>query len=143
MKCKELTTALGCYDDGTGALQTVIAHYEYGTNAAGNTILVATRYTDIAGTPIDTSGGTVAAGACPVASPDVEWKTLCDVQADGSVVEFCRRSITSFAADGTPTTVTADFEVDQVTAYTPTGTVGACNEDCDAATAQGLLTTWG
>lgn len=143
MKCTELTTALGCFDDGAGSLQTVVAHYEYGTNAAGVTILVATRYTDIAGTPIDTSGGTVFAGECPMASPDVEWKTLCDVQADGSVVEFCRRSITSFDATGNATTVTADFETDQTTAYTITGTEGACNEDCDAVTAQGVLTTWG
>ncbi len=85
MKCKELSTVFVCYNDGT-PYQTLVAHYEYGTNAAGNTILVSTRYTDSAGTPVDTSGGTVTAGACAVASPDVEWEKLCDVQADGTII---------------------------------------------------------
>lgn len=142
MNCKELATALVCYNDGTGN-QTLVAHYEYGKDAAGATILVATRYTGADGAVVDTSGGTVVAGACAVASPDVEWKTLCDVQADGTSVEFCRRSITSFDANGNATTVTSDFEIDQVTPYVPTGTVEDCNQECPPETAQGVLTTWG
>lgn len=143
MNCREISTAPACYTDATGIPVTVIAHYEYGSNADGDTILVATRYTDAAGTPIDTSAGAVVAGACAAIPADVEFVQLCDVQADGTVIEFIRRSITTFAADGTPTTVTADFDLDKVTPYAPAGTVGACAQDCDPATPVGVVATWG
>lgn len=143
MQCTEMTTASACFTDADGNPQTVVAHYEYGKDAAGSTILVATRYTDAAGTPIDTSLGTVSAGACPVASPDVEWEQRCDVQTDGSIVEFMCRVITTFAPDGTPTSSTEDFELDKTTPYTVTGTVEACGADCEPATPAGVLTTWG
>lgn len=141
-KCTQMSTAEVCYNDGTSN-QTLIAHYEYGTDADGFTILVATRYTDASGTPVDTAAGTVTAGACALTPPDVEWEKLCDVQADGTIVEFFRRSITSFDSTGTPTVVVTDWELDKVTEYTPAGTVGVCNEDCDPATALGTLTSWG
>ena len=144
MDCKELTTAMVCYTPAAGLPQTLVAHYEYRQDAAGNTVLHATRYTDAAGVVIDTSTGTVAAGACALIPPDVEWDTLCDVDTTtGEVTEFIRRSITSFNAAGTPTTTTADFGLDKVTPYTPTGTVGACSQDCDPTTPVGLVTTWG
>ena len=63
IKCKELSTALVCFNNGT-ANETLVAHYEYGANATGGTILVSTRYTNAAGVPVDTSAGTVTAGAC-------------------------------------------------------------------------------
>lgn len=140
--CTQLATAEVCYNNGTSN-QTLIAHYEYGKDADGFAILVATRFTNAAGVPVDTSGGTVTAGACALTPPDVEWEKLCDVQADGSIVEFFRRSITSFDSTGTPTVVVTDWELDKSTAYTPAGTVAACNEDCDPATALGTLTSWG
>lgn len=140
--CTQLSTAEVCYNDGA-VNQTLIAHYEYGVNADDQTILVATRYTEADGTPVDTSGGTVTAGACALIPPDVEFEKLCDVQADGSIVEFFRRSITTFDSVGTPTVTVTDWELDKVTAYTATGTVTTCNEDCDPATAQGVVTSWG
>ena len=143
MKCKELSTALVCYNDGT-VNQTLVAHYEYGVNATGATILVSTRYTDSAGVPVDTSSGTVTAGACPIASPDIEWEKLCDENTTtGVITEFFRRSITTWDAAGVPTVTVTDWELDKVTSYTVAGTVIACNEDCDAASAQGVLTAWG
>lgn len=139
--CKDLETTLVCYNNGT-VNQTLVAHYEYGTNAAGNTILVSTRYTDASGTVVDTTGGTVTAGACALTPPDVEFEKLCDVNA-GVATEFFRRSITTFDSVGTATVTVTDWQLDKVTPYTPTGTVGACNQDCDPATALGVLTTWG
>lgn len=141
IKCKELSTALVCFNNGT-ANETLVAHYEYGANATGGTILVSTRYTNAAGIPVDTSTGTVSAGACAVPLPDVEWEKLCDVNA-GVATEFFRRSITTFDSVGTATVTVTNWQLDKVTAYTPTGTVGACNQDCDPATALGVLTTWG
>lgn len=151
--CKELTTVLACFDDGAGTLQTVVAHYEYGQNAAGNTILVATRYTDSEGNPIDTSAGTVTVGECAVDqvipnSVDREFICKRDVQADGTFTEFYERqtTTTTFNADGTVNTVTTvveDVATDGETAYTLTGTRSDCVDDCPASTAQGLQTTWG
>ena len=140
--CTQMATAEVCYNNGTGN-QTLVAHYEYGTDADGFTILVATRYTDAAGVPVDTSAGTVTAGACAITPPDVEYSKLCDVQADGSIVEFFRRTITTFDSVGTPTVTVTDFELDKITEYTVTGDVAACNQDCDPATALGTLTSWG
>lgn len=141
IKCKELSTALVCFNNGTSN-ETLVAHYEYGANATGGTILVSTRYTNAAGVPVDTSAGTVSAGACATPLPDVEWEKLCDVNA-GVATEFLRRSITTWDAAGTPTVTVTDWQLDKVTAYTPTGTVGACNQDCDPAVAAGVLTVWG
>lgn len=137
-----MATAEVCFNNGTSNT-TLVAHYEYGKDADGFTILVATRYTNAAGTPVDTSAGTVTAGACALTPPDVEWEKLCDVQADGTIVEFFRRSITTFDSTGAPTVVVTDWELDKVTAYTVAGTVTVCNEDCDPATALGTLTSWG
>lgn len=143
MNCKDLATALVCFNDGT-VNTTLVAHYEYGKNAAGNTIIVATRYTNSAGTPVDTSAGTVTAGACALTPPDVEFEKLCDVDGTtGVVTEFFRRSITTFDSTNVPTVTVTDWQLDKVTPYTITGTVGACNQDCDPVTAQGVLTTWG
>lgn len=142
MNCKELATALVCFNNGT-TNETLIAHYEYGLNATGGTILVATRYTNAAGVPVDTSAGTVTAGACAVIPADVEWEELCDVQANGTVIEFFRRSITTFDSVGMATVTVTDWALDKVTAYVPTGTVGACNQDCDPALPLGVVATWG
>lgn len=142
MDCSQFTTAEVCFNDGT-VNQTLIAHYEYAKNADGVAILHKTRYTEADGTVVDTSAGTVTAGACALTPPDVEFEKLCDVQADGSVIEFLRRSITTFDSVGEPTVAVTDWELDKVTEYAPAGTVAACNQDCDAVTAQGVVTTWG
>lgn len=140
--CTQLATAEACFNNGTSN-QTVIAHYEYGVNEDGETILVATRFTDAAGVPLDTSTGTVSAGACPVIPADVEWERLADVQEDGTRVEFFRRSVTTFDSVGTPTTVVTDFELDKTTPYTVTGTVEGPVDSCGPATAVGVVATWG
>lgn len=155
MQCKDMATALVCYAQ-PGALPadpvvrtTLVAHYEYGTDATGGTILVATRYTTPDGVPVDTSTGTVVAGACALASPDVEWELLCDFIAGATpdldqTVQFFRRSVTVFDANNDVESVSVvDFELDKVTEYTVQGDVMACQTECEAATALGVLTTWG
>lgn len=139
--CTQFSSGEVCFNNGT-TNQTLVVHYEYGKNAAGASILVSTRYTTSAGVPVDTSAGTVTAGACAIIPPDVEFEKLCDVNA-GVATEFFRRSITSFDSTGAPTVTVTDWALDKVTAYVPTGTVGACNQDCDPATALGVSTTWG
>lgn len=136
-QCKNNEAVLGCYNDGTNPPQTVTVHYTY--DGAGQP---AVHITDLAGAVV--AGATAAntsLGSCSVPSPDVEWETLCDVQADGSSVQFVRRSITSFSGLGVPTTVVADFTPDQVTPYTVTGTVGTC-PTCPELAARGLQTAW-
>lgn len=142
MNCKELATSLVCFNDGT-LNTTLVSHYEYGKDAVGETILVATRYTDAAGVPVDTSGGVVTAGACALTPPDVEYELLCDNLTTGVIVEFLRRSITSFDSVGVATVVVTDWELDKVTAYAPVGVVSNCNQDCDPAAVRGVLLAWG
>ena len=145
MKCTSISTESVCFDDGAGNRQSLVAHYEYGLNAAGDTILVATRYTEADGsTVVDTSAGTVTVGSCSVASPDIEFVKLCDLNvATGVATEFYRKVTVTFDASGTGTVTTADVALDMTTAYVVAGTVRDCNQDCDAVTAQGVLTTWG
>lgn len=137
--CRDFQDFEVCYDDGTSR-QTLL-----GTNVYEDDGLKLTVFKDAAGAIVDTSAGTVTVGACPVAAPDVEWEKLCDdVNGDGTdIVEFFRRSITTFDANGDvvdPVTVD-DFELDKVTAYTATNVV-ACNEDCDLIAAAGVGTDW-
>jgi hypothetical protein len=138
-ECFDAAPSLACYDDGTGNLQTLFAHMRYERADDGTVGLVSVAYTDSDGAAVDTSGGTVTPGACPVAQPDVEWKTLCDVLADGTSVPFCRQIITNFDASGAAIVppVTADYETDQATPYTIAGTVGDCPacDPVDSATA--------
>lgn len=144
MKCTSISTESVCFDDGAGNRRSLVAHYEYGLNAAGATIHIATRYTEADGlTVVDTTGGTVTVGACAVASPDIEFVKLCDVSAAGVATEFYRKVTVTFDAAGVPTVTTADVALDMTTAYVVAGTVGDCNQDCNASVAQGVLTTWG
>lgn len=133
MQCTEMSTAQGClFDSTTQQQQGVIIHYEYGTNATGGTILVATRYTTADGTPIAlTATQTVSAGSCQPVAVDVEWVQLCDdTDDDGSTasVPFLRKytKTTSSLTGATISEVVEDFELDMETAYVPVGTVGTC-----------------
>lgn len=142
--CKDYEVAAVCATDADGNRQTYFAHYEYGVDALGKSVLAATRYAEADGSPVDLSAFTVSAGECPVYQPDVEFERLCDVQADGTFTEFLCRTIVSFDAAGQvidPVAV-AYFELDKVTEYVPTGTVGPC-PDCPPAEVQGVLTSWG
>jgi len=143
MNCTELATAQVCYTAPDGTQQTLIAHYEYGKNENNVTILASTIYTDAEGVPVDTSAGSIKAGAAPVPVPDVEWEDRCDTLADGTTVDFICRVITTFNADGTvASTQTDNFELDKETEYAPQGTVKRAGT-CPPAVAQGVLTTWG
>jgi hypothetical protein len=136
-ECLNNSTVVGCFNDGTNPPQSVVIHYTYDNLGAP-----AVRITDSSGAVV--AGATVAnttPGACPVASPDVEFAQLCDLQGDGTVIEFIRRTVTTFDAAGVPTTVTADLELDHNTAYAPTGTVVACG-DCPPLAARGLQAAW-
>lgn len=137
MSCTNVETVLACFVDAGGTPKTIEFNTVY--NADGS--IKAAYYLDEAGAVVDTSVGTVTLGACVVASPDVEWELLCDVLSDGTVVEFFRRSITRFNADGTvidPVEV-ADFEEDKITSYTVQGEVKECPA-CGEPVSLGLIT---
>lgn len=130
--CSKVEKALACFTDAAGVPSSVFAHTVYDKDGAA----IALYYTDpTTNLAIDTSVGTVAAGACPVSLPDVEWQKLCDIDASGVATPFMCRTITSFNADGSviDPVQTAFFELDKVTAYVPAGTVGECNVCPDQA----------
>lgn len=143
--CLNYATAEVCFNDGT-TNQTLVAHYSYGTDVNGESVLVATRFSDAAGVVIDTSAGTVTAGSCPVEAmipATVTQKTLCDVQTDNSIVEFCRTTVITFNDDGSVASRNVtDYDLGGVTEYTVTGSVEDCKENC-ISEAQGVLLDWG
>lgn len=142
--CSELEAVVGCQTTAAGVKTDIVIHYEYRVSAAGNRTLHATRYTNAAGVAVVPAGtDVITPGQCPVAQPDVEFEILCDKSAAGVVTEFVRRKVTTFSSTNVPTTVVTNLALDYVTAYAPTGTVGSCNQDCDAVAPVGLVTTWG
>ena len=144
MSCFENTAPFVCASAADGTRTTLIAHYTYGKNAAGETLVESVHYTGADDVVVDTSAMKLSAGECPVYQPDVEFERLCDIQPDGTFIEFLCRTITSFDTSGVvidPAQVDY-FELDKVTPYTPTGTVGPC-PDCAPAIALGVLTAWG
>lgn len=144
MKCNDMEIGEVCYREGALAPRSLHVHHEYGLNADGKVVIVSTRYTDAKGVPVDTAAGTLSVGVCPTVPPQVAYDVLCDVQANGSVIEFERRTITSFDALNVATVEVTFWELaDRTVVYVPTGTVAACNQDCDAAVPLGVLTTWG
>lgn len=137
MTCRIVEKETACFTDDNGVPSSVYANTVYDANGA----VIAMYYTNTSGVVVDTSVGTVSAGACAVAQPDVEWEKLCDVQTDGTIVEFMRRSITRFDASGAvidPVEV-ADFETNKITTYTVSGTVGDC-DTCPVQAPLGLIT---
>lgn len=144
MACTELDPIVGCHKDADGNLINVVIHYEYGKNAAGDAVQPKAYITDVEGAAV--AGATAentTAGACPVAQPDVEWEQLCDLQEDGTSIPFMCQVITSFDATGAAIVppATANYELDKVTIYVPTGTVGTC-PNCPPAGEGGLQTEW-
>lgn len=74
--------------------------------------------------------------------PDVEWTRMCDVQADGTIVEFMLQAITNFDVNGlaiVPSLIN-NYELDKTTAYTLTGTLGDCGTDCAQELPLGFIT---
>ena len=134
--CSTFSTAEVCFNDGTSN-QTLVAHYEYVQG-----VLQAIRYANAAGIPVDTSAGTVTVGACSVLQPAVETKTLCDRQADGSVIEFCRRTVIVFNPDAsTASTTVTDLQLDGQTSYVVTGVPEECSQ-CPEPQQLGIMTSW-
>jgi len=138
MTCLNNTSVVACHTSATGPISAVI-HYTFDNAGAPKVVI-----TDSGGVIIPAA--TVAntkAGQCPVAPNDVEWLTMCDVQADGSIVRFEQRTITSWDSLNVPTSVTAFFAPDRTTAYVPTGTVGEC-DTCQPLTAaqRGVQAAW-
>ena len=140
MSCLDQTTNPVCITAADGTKASGVAHYSYDSTG----VLVRTVITDAEGTALDTAGSTVSAGSCPIPAPDVEWTTQCDKQADGTVVMFTCQVITSFDDAGAPIVpaLVANYEIDKVTPYTPTGTVGDCSEDCPPVAPVGVVTAW-
>ena len=135
--CRDTNAVLGCFNDGTNPPVTVMVTHVHDFQGAPAVVI-----TDLVGAVV--AGATAAnttLGACALASPDVEFNELCDIQADGSSIQFARRTITSVNGLGVPTVAVADFEMDYATAYTPTGTVGQC-PSCAELAARGLQTAW-
>ncbi len=108
-----------------------------------NGTLISTTDTTADGSTAFVATAAATIGACAGTPPDVEFETLCDTSAAGVVTEFIRRTITTFAPSGASATVFEDFVLDFTATYTPTGTVGKCNQDCDVAAPIGVVATWG
>lgn len=61
-----------CYTDAGGVKTTLLAHYTYAASTGTvPTGLVRTVFTNAAGVPVVTAGGTVVIGACPLPVDDV------------------------------------------------------------------------
>ena len=135
--CRSTTSLLACFDDG--ATKVTLQHVTV-YNALG--VAIAAYYADETGAIVDTSAGVATLGACSITPPDVETTQLCDMQPDGTSVEFIRRVVTTFDASGLVSgVVVTDWELDQVTAYVPTGTVTRCSECPADAVPLGLITS--
>jgi hypothetical protein len=138
MTCLNNTSVAGCYASATGNIGVVI-HYTF-DNAGAPKVIIA----DVGGAVV--AGATLAnttAGACAVASPDVEWLTMCDTLPSGAIVRFEQRTITSWNAANVPASTTAFFAADRTTVYVPAGTVAVCENCQPLTTAQrGVQTAW-
>lgn len=140
-KCINTAPVAVCFTAENGTKQSLVGHvlYEQGV-AIGQAFTTA----DDTETIVDVTGGTITAGACPVFQPDVEFEQLCDVLADGTIVQFICRTITSFDANGdvVDPVATAYFELDKVTPYVIAGTVEKCNDECEPVGSMGTITAW-
>lgn len=143
--CSEVSAVVGCHSTPAGVQTSVVIHYEYRVAASGARTLHSIHYTNAAGVNVSMAGGDVVTpGQCIAATvlPDVDFLVMCDTQSNGAIIEFVRRTITTFTAGGTPTTVVANLTADFSTPYASTGTVGLCDAGCDAVAPVGLVTTW-
>ena len=140
-KCVTTVPVTVCFTAADGSRQNLLEHVVYNENGAaiGQTYTTADDTTTI----FDVSGGTVFAGQCPTYQPQVQQDDWCDVQADGSIVEFVRRSIINFDENGQvidPVQVD-DFATDLITPYTVTGTpTDEC--PCGPTAPLGTITDW-
>lgn len=141
-KCINTAPVIVCYTDAGGIKTTLLEHVIYENGVAIGQVFTSASDTE---TPIDTSTGTISAGACPVFTPDVEWEQRCDdTLNDGSVVvPFMCQVVTSFDANGVVVapSVTTNYALDKVTPYTVLGTVlDEC--PCVPKGSLGTITDW-
>lgn len=136
-ECRNNTSLPGCFNDGVNPPQSVVVHYTFDNLGAPAVYITNTEGAPVAGA----TAANTSPGACPVASPDIEFAQLCDLQGDGTTIEFIRQTVTTFDAAAVPTKVVVNLALDLVTAYAPTGTVVACG-DCPPLPARGLQTAW-
>lgn len=119
---KPVSSVPGCYTSPTGKVAVVI-HYTHHEEPG---VLPGVRITDLLGNIIagaDTTNTT--AGACAVASNDVEWKTLCWIDTnpatnngDESPQRVEQRTTTTWDAAGNPTSQVDYFQIDRKTPVT-------------------------
>lgn len=135
--CRDTNAVLGCFTDGTNPPVTVMVTHVHDFQGAPAVVI-----TDLAGAVV--AGATLAnttLGSCTLPSPTTEFNELCDIQPDGSSIQFVRRTITSVNGLGVPTVAVANFAMDYVTPYAVTGTVGQC-PSCAELASRGLQTAW-
>ncbi|MFJ8852362.1 hypothetical protein [Streptomyces sp. NPDC102437] len=94
----------------------VLVEYEYDEDGQ----LIGVRTLTPAGDPYTVTG---TLGICPGPVDDVEYLVLCDVQPDGTAIEFLR----ALTPNGDDTSTARDTTLDGTAPYTPTGTVGVCH----------------
>jgi hypothetical protein len=131
MSCLTMTTVGGCRTTAAGVQSPILIHTQYGMNAAGSVIVVATRYTDAANVPFAPAGtDVIVSGDCAGVKVDVEFKVLCD-DADNNAstanIPFLRRIERVYnASTGVLITQTVtNTTLDAVTAYVPLGAISA------------------
>lgn len=120
-----------CYTDAGGVKTTLLAHYTYATSTGTvPTVLVRTVFTNAAGVPVVTTGGTVVIGACPlpiddvfrVVQPLVAGNNVIAVPSGTAVYEVEVRNaangaiITARVVAETPTSFTINVPVDVASA---------------------------
>lgn len=149
MSCITITTTPGCLVEAGQPPRPVLIHTEFGLNAAGNPVPIATRYTEANAATVITlgAGQAVVPGVCPAVDSDVEFLLLCDdVDSNPATpaVQFLRRieRVTNGDTGAFISQTVTDLAMDGVTAYTVVGSIIACgaNDDeftemivCDAA----------
>jgi hypothetical protein len=143
--CLDTRPLLVCYTDtATGVKTTLIEHVVYQAGVA-----IAHAYTtQDTETIFSVIGGTITVGACAIASPDVEYITMCDnTLGDGTVlVEFIAQVITSFYGNGVAIvpSVVNYLQKDLVTPYVPSSLVNISTGECGCAkrAVLGTITDW-
>lgn len=134
LTCIQITTTPGCLVEAGQPPRPVLIHTEFGLNASGNPIPVATRYTEAnAATVIAlTATQSVIPGVCPAVETDTEYLLLCDdVDANPATpaVQFVRRieRVTNGDTGALVSQTITDLALDLVTPYTVTGAIVACD----------------
>jgi hypothetical protein len=131
-ECREVAVGEVCYVSAAGACQTLFASHIYDHDGA----LMAVVHHDAAGSPVDTSGGTVGVGAC-IKTAVVE--VVYDYDSDsGSCVTV--ELVKTIDCTGAATVVYLDLAG---APYTPVGTIRTdcpCTLDADPVIV--VATTW-